>query len=89
MQKLIIGFNKSGTHQSPLLLSSIMTSAVGSRWLEFDVVSAIRNWFTKPRHNFGFLVEVEHQDRTKVDAINVIKIRNCEESGNVIDYLQI
>ena len=53
----------------------------GGQWLEFDVAAALVEWQRRPRRNYGLVVEVEDEERTKLEADQFVRAMDCTEEG--------
>ena len=62
-----------------IMLDSKMVPRYQTKWLEFDILSAVQFWQKRPRKNFGLIVEVEDEDRNKIAPSKIFKLMNCSD----------
>ena len=60
-----------------IMLDSKMVQRDEKKWLEFDILGALKAWQRNPRRNLGLIVEVEDKDMTRLNARKLVQPMNC------------
>jgi hypothetical protein len=75
----LIRRGRRGHAKEHVMLDSKMVPRYGSRWLSFDVLSAVTAWQDKPASNLGLVIEVEDEEMNRRNAFHFVRPINCEE----------
>jgi hypothetical protein len=61
------------------MVDSRMVQRYSKQWHHFDISQPVRIWQKRPRKNLGLVVEVEDEDRNKVNVDRVFRMMNCSD----------
>ncbi len=62
-----------------VMLDSRMVGRHQNQWHQFNIIHPVRVWQKRPRKNLGLVIEVEDEDRNKIQADKVFRLMNCSD----------